>query len=117
MIDGSILIALIFKVHYKTMISDFSSKIKKLQVKKVKPFLLQTDLSRSNSVISKSIQWKDINIRDEGSSKELRQPKLTKPHEPSEANTQTIDLGRVSQLNKIFPRWEISKISTMILNF
>ncbi|ESQ38864.1 hypothetical protein EUTSA_v10022480mg, partial [Eutrema salsugineum] len=86
MIAGSIPIAIIFRVHYKAMMSAFSSKVKTLS-KKGETLLLQTDLSRSNSVIPRSIQWKEINLPDEWVVEGVVQPKPTKPNEPLEPNT------------------------------
>ncbi|CAF2085941.1 unnamed protein product [Brassica napus] len=85
-IEGSIPIALIFRVHYKAMTSAFSSKVK-LSSKKGETLLLQTDLSRSNSIITRSIQWKDINLRDEWVLEGAVQPKLPAPQESIEPNT------------------------------
>ncbi|CAN7139612.1 unnamed protein product, partial [Brassica rapa subsp. narinosa] len=86
MIEGSIPIALIFRVHYKAMTSAFSSKVK-LSSKKGETLLLQTDLSRSNSVIPRSIQWKDINLPDEWVLEGAVQPKIPAPQESIEPNT------------------------------
>ncbi|RID58713.1 hypothetical protein BRARA_F01990 [Brassica rapa] len=86
MIEGSIPIALIFRVHYKAMTSAFSSKVK-LSSKKGETMLLQTDLSRSNSIIPRSIQWKDINLPDEWVLEGAVQPKLPAPQESIEPNT------------------------------
>ncbi|ESQ30993.1 hypothetical protein EUTSA_v10012124mg [Eutrema salsugineum] len=82
MIEGSIPIVITFRVHYKAMTSAFSSKVK-FQVKN----LLQTYLSRSNYVIPRYIQWKDINLPDEWVIEGVVQPKPTKPHKPLELNT------------------------------
>ncbi|ESQ50717.1 hypothetical protein EUTSA_v10023038mg [Eutrema salsugineum] len=86
MIAGSIPIAIIFRVHYKAMMSAFSSKVK-ISSKKGETLLLQTDLSRSNSVIPKSIQWKEINLPDEWVLEGVVQPKPTIPNESLEPNT------------------------------
>nr|VDD44462.1 unnamed protein product [Brassica oleracea] len=86
MIEGSIPIALIFRVHYKAMTSAFSSKVK-LSSKKGETLLLQTDLSRSNSVIPRSIQWRDINLPDEWVLEGAVQQKLPAPQESIEPNT------------------------------
>jgi len=65
MLEGSIRVALIFKIHYKAMFSAFACK-HKFQSQKGKTFLLlQTDLSRSNIVVPKAIQWKDISLPEE----------------------------------------------------
>ncbi|ESQ29714.1 hypothetical protein EUTSA_v10023798mg [Eutrema salsugineum] len=66
--------------------SAFSSKVK-ISSKKGETLLLQTDLSRSNSVIPRSIQWKEINLPDEWVLEGVVQPKPTKPNEPLEPNT------------------------------
>jgi len=58
MLEGSILVTLIFKIHYKAMFPAFASK-HKFQSQKVETLLLQIDLSRSNIVVPKAIQWKD----------------------------------------------------------
>jgi hypothetical protein len=58
MLEGSILVTLIFKIHYKAMFPAFARK-HKFQSQKVETLLLQIDLSRSNIVVPKAIQWKD----------------------------------------------------------
>jgi uncharacterized membrane protein len=52
MLKGWVLIPLIFKIHYKTIFYAFTSKYKS-QSQKDKTLLLQTDLSRSNTIESK----------------------------------------------------------------
>ena len=64
MIEGSIPVALIYKISYKAMISAFSTQ-PKFQSKRDETLLLQTDLSKANTVIPKPIQWKDVNLPDE----------------------------------------------------
>ncbi|ESQ50203.1 hypothetical protein EUTSA_v10002191mg [Eutrema salsugineum] len=86
MIEGFILIAIIFSVHYKAMMSAFSSNVK-FSSKKGETLLLQTDLSRSKSITPRSIQWKEINIPDEWILEGVVQPKPTKPNEPLELST------------------------------
>jgi hypothetical protein len=54
MLEGSIHVALIFKIHYKAMFSAFASK-HKFQSQKGETLILQTDLSRSNTVVPKAI--------------------------------------------------------------
>ena len=54
MLKGSILIALIFKIHYKAMFSTFAGK-QKYQSQKGETLILQTDLSWSNIVVPKTI--------------------------------------------------------------
>ncbi|KAL1198225.1 hypothetical protein V5N11_002534 [Cardamine amara subsp. amara] len=68
------------------MTSAFSSKVK-ISSKKGETLLLQTDLSKSNSVIPRSIQWKDVNLPDEWILEGVTQPKPQKPVEPIEPNT------------------------------
>ena len=55
MLEGSILVALIFKIRYKVMFSTFASK-HKFQSQKGETLLLQTNLSRSNTVVPRVIQ-------------------------------------------------------------
>ena len=52
--QGSISIALIYKIHYKAMNSAFGTKYK-LQPKKGETRFLQTDLTKTNTVIPKTI--------------------------------------------------------------
>ena len=54
--DGSIPIALIFKVHSKAMMSAFKTK-SHFNSKKGETLLLKTDMTKSNVVIPKPIQW------------------------------------------------------------
>jgi hypothetical protein len=54
MLEGSIPVALIFKIHYKAMFSAFASK-HKFQSQKGETLPLQTDLSRSNIVVHRAI--------------------------------------------------------------
>jgi hypothetical protein len=64
MLEGSIPVALIFKIHYKAMFSTFASK-HKFQSKKGETLPLQTDLSRLNTVVPKAIHWKDISLPED----------------------------------------------------
>ena len=59
--DGSIPIALIFKVHYKAMMSTFKTK-SHFHSKKGETLLLQTDMTKSNMVILKPIQWSQVTL-------------------------------------------------------
>jgi len=68
MLEGSIPVALIFKIHYKVMFSAFASK-HKFQSQKGKTLLLQTDLSRSNTVIPKATNGKTYPYQKIGSLK------------------------------------------------
>ena len=64
MIEGSIQVALIFKMHYKAMMSAFNTK-HRFQSRKGETLLLQTDITRSNMVIPKPIQWKLITLPED----------------------------------------------------
>ena len=64
MLEGSVLVALIFKIHYKAMFSAFASKHLH-HSNKGATLLLQTDLSKANTVVPKAIQWKDISLPEE----------------------------------------------------
>jgi hypothetical protein len=61
MLERSILVTLIFKIHYKVMFFAFTSK-HKFQSQKGKTLLLQTNISKSNTIVPKSIQWKDVTL-------------------------------------------------------
>ena len=52
----------------RAMFSAFASK-HKFQSQKGETLLLQTDLSRSNTVVPKAIQWKDISLLEDWTSK------------------------------------------------
>ena len=82
MIKGSIPVALIFKISYKAMISAFSTQ-HKYQSKRDETLLLQTDLSKANMVIPKSIQWKDIHLPDEWILEGAAPPAIPKQLEPN----------------------------------
>ncbi|XP_043810348.1 uncharacterized protein LOC122723141 [Manihot esculenta] len=62
--QGPIPIALIYKIYYKAMNSAFGTKYK-LRSKKGEIKFLQTDLTKTNTVIPKTIQWKDITLPEE----------------------------------------------------
>jgi hypothetical protein len=64
MLEGSITVALIFKIHYKAMFSTFASK-HKFQSQKGETLLLRTDPSHSNTMVPKAIQWKDISLAED----------------------------------------------------
>ncbi|KAH9723794.1 hypothetical protein KPL70_007259 [Citrus sinensis] len=82
MIKGSVPVALIFKISYKAMISAFSTQ-HRFQSKRDETLLLQTDLSRANTVIPKSIQWKDINLPEEWILEGAAPPAIPKQLEPN----------------------------------
>jgi len=130
MLEGSIPVALIFKIHYKAMFSAFASK-HKFQSQKGETLLLQTDLSRSNTVVPKAIQWKDISLPEDWILEGAAPPELPPPPQPnvqiknitqytdgkvklsfhrhstssrfSEASSSssTIDLGRISKIPSV----------------
>jgi hypothetical protein len=54
MLEGSIPVALILKINYKAMFSAFASK-HKFQSQRGETLLLQTDLSKSNTVVPRAI--------------------------------------------------------------
>jgi hypothetical protein len=64
MFEGLILIALIFKIHYKAIFSIFASK-HKFQSQKAETLVLQTDISKSNTVIPRAIQWKYMTLLED----------------------------------------------------
>ncbi|KAH9781409.1 hypothetical protein KPL71_008454 [Citrus sinensis] len=82
MIEGSIPVALIFKISYKAMITAFSTQ-HKFQSKRDETLLLQTDLSRANTVIPKPIQWKDVNLPEEWILEGADPPAIPKQLEPN----------------------------------
>ena len=61
MLEGSIPVALIFRIHYKVMESAFGSKVLH-QSEKGETLLLKTDLSKSNVQTPQSIKRKDISL-------------------------------------------------------
>ena len=127
MLEGSILAALIFKIHYKAMFSAFSSK-HKFQSQKGETLLLQTDIFRSNTVVPRAIQWKDVTLPKDWILKGVTQPQPLQPPKPNikikeitqytdgkvklclhrhstsfrfsneSSSSNTIDLGRISKI-------------------
>jgi hypothetical protein len=79
MLEGSIPVPLIFKIHYKAMFSAFASK-HKFQSKKWETLVLQTNLSRSNTVVPKAIQWKDISLPEDWILEGVAPPELPQPN-------------------------------------
>ena len=82
MIKGSVPVALIFKISYKAMVSAFSTQ-HKFQSKRDETLLLQTDLSRANTIIPKPIQWKDVNLPEEWILEGAAPPAIPKQLEPN----------------------------------
>jgi hypothetical protein len=54
MLEGSILVALIFKIHYKAMFFTFANE-NNFNPKKGETLLLQIDFSKSNTIVLKVI--------------------------------------------------------------
>jgi hypothetical protein len=130
MLEGSILVALIFKIHYKAMFSAFASK-HKFQSQKGETLLLQTDLSRSNTFVPKAIKWKDISLPEDWILEGAAPPELPQPPQPNiqiknitqyidgkvklsfhrhstssrfsegSSSSSTIDLGRISKIPSV----------------
>ncbi|KAH9676471.1 hypothetical protein KPL70_019168 [Citrus sinensis] len=75
-------VTLIFKISYKAMISAFSTQ-HKYQSKRDETLLLQTDLSKANTVIPKPIQWKDVNLPEEWILEGAAPPAIPKQLEPN----------------------------------
>ena len=131
MLEGSIPVALIFRVHYKVMESAFGSKVLH-QSKKGETLLLQTDLSKSNVQIPQPIKWKDITLPKEWILQGAVASTVPNPSVPNNrlhevtqfddgsvrlsfarhsissnivnddaSNTSTIDLGRISKLPSV----------------
>jgi len=82
MLEGSILVAFIFKIHYKAMFSAFTSK-HKFQSQKEETLLLQINLSRSNTIVPKAIQWKDISLLENWILEGAALPELPKLPQPN----------------------------------
>ena len=130
MLEGSISVALIFKIHYKAMFSTFASK-HKFQSQKGETLILQTDLSHSNTVVPKEIQWKDISLSEDWILEGATQPEIPQPPKPNvqikditqysdgkvklsfhhhstssrfsdeSSSSSTIDLGRISKISSV----------------
>jgi len=82
MLEESILVALILKIHYKAMFLTFASK-HKYQSQKRETLLLQTDLSQSNIVVPKAIKWKDITLPDDWILEGATHPRIPQPPQPN----------------------------------
>ncbi|KAH9723914.1 hypothetical protein KPL70_007306 [Citrus sinensis] len=79
------------------MISAFSTQ-HKFQLKRDETLLLQTDLSKANTVIPKPIQWKDVNLPDEWILEGATAPVIPKQLEP---NTELQNVTQYSDDNNI----------------
>ena len=82
MLSGSIPIALMFRVHYKAMVFTFATKHLK-HSPKGETIILQIDLSKSNTVIPRTIQWKDVTLPEEWILEGATQPQSLKRSEPN----------------------------------
>ena len=82
MVQWFIPVALIFKISYKAMVSAFSTQ-HKFQSKRDETLLLQTELSKANTVIPKPIQWKDVNLPEEWIIKGVAPLAIPKQLEPN----------------------------------
>jgi hypothetical protein len=82
MLEGSIPVAFIFKIHYKVMFLAFANK-HKYQSQKGETLLLQTNLSRSNIVVPKAIQWKDITLSNDWILEGATPPEIPQPPQPN----------------------------------
>ncbi|KAL8110744.1 hypothetical protein AgCh_026472 [Apium graveolens] len=80
--EGSIPVALIFRIHYKAIMSIGDDGHKNAFVKG-ETILLQTDLSRSNTVIPRSIKWHDISLPTEWVLEGVARPRLSERLEPN----------------------------------
>ncbi|KAH9722796.1 hypothetical protein KPL70_006845 [Citrus sinensis] len=109
MIEGSVPVALIYKISYKAMIFVFSTQ-HKFQSKRDETLLLQTDMSKANTVIPKPIQWKDVNLPDEWILEGVTAPVIPKQLEP---NTELQNVTRYSdgKVKLSFRRYTSSRFS------
>jgi len=81
-LEGLISIALIFKIHYKAMFSFFANK-HKFQSQKGETLLLQTNLSKSNIVVPRAIQQKDVTLPEDWV---LERASQLEPQQPLQLN-------------------------------
>ncbi|KAG5221692.1 CTV [Salix suchowensis] len=92
MIQDSIPVALIFKIHYKAMHSAFASK--HLQhSNKGTTLLLQTDLNKANIVVPKAIQWKEVTLPEEWILEEAP------PQQPMPQPQPNVQIKNITQYN------------------
>ncbi|KAH9801437.1 hypothetical protein KPL71_001033 [Citrus sinensis] len=94
------------------MISAFSTQ-HKFQSKRDETLLLQTDLSKANTVIPKSIQWKDVNLLEEWILEGATPPTIPKQLEPNtelQNVTQYSDASSDLEAFKDEPSLKVNKI-------
>ncbi|KAH9745028.1 hypothetical protein KPL70_003914 [Citrus sinensis] len=92
------------------MISAFSTQ-HKFQSKRDETLLLQTDLSKANTVIPKPIQWNDINLSEEWILEGAAPPAIPKQLEPNtklQNVTQYSDESNPITIRKKVPEWKLS---------
>ncbi|KAH9792212.1 hypothetical protein KPL71_004030 [Citrus sinensis] len=92
------------------MISAFCTQ-HKFQSKRDETLLLQTDLSKANTVIPKPIQWKDINLPDEWileGATALMIPKQLEPNTELQNVTQYSDESNPITVRKKNTEWNLS---------
>jgi hypothetical protein len=82
MLERSIPVTLIFKIHYKAMFSGFANK-HKFQSQKGETLLLQTNLSKSNTVVPRAIQWKYVILPEDWILKGATQLEQQQPPKPN----------------------------------
>ncbi|KAH9733783.1 hypothetical protein KPL71_017134 [Citrus sinensis] len=100
------------------MISAFSTQ-HKFQSKREETLLLQTDLSKANTVIPKPIQWKDINLPDEWILEGATAPVIPKQLEPNtklQNVTQYSDDSDKKLKEPIFKSFQVSKTSQKLVH-
>ncbi|KAH9803216.1 hypothetical protein KPL71_001680 [Citrus sinensis] len=91
------------------MISAFSTQ-HKYQSKRDETLLLQTDLSKANTVIHKSIQWKDVNLPEKWILEGAAPPAIPKQLEPNtelQNVTQYSDESNPITIRKKVPEWKL----------
>ncbi|KAH9697601.1 hypothetical protein KPL71_023672 [Citrus sinensis] len=110
MLEGSVPVALIFKISYKAMISAFNTQ-HKFQSKRDETLLLQTDMSKANTVIPKPIQWKDITLPNEWileGATQLVIPKQLEPNTELQNVTQYSEESNPITVRKKTAEWNLS---------
>ena len=73
----SLPLAVIYRVHYKAMVSAFNTKALKISTKCENVFL-QTNLSKANYHVPKTIKWEDISLPEKWQLQEAVPPRLQK---------------------------------------
>ncbi|KAH9763474.1 hypothetical protein KPL70_001186 [Citrus sinensis] len=87
-----------------------SKHVHKYQSKRDETFLLQTDLSKANTVIPKPIQWKDVNLPEEWILEGAAPPAIPKQLEPNtelQNVTQYSDESNPITIRKKVPEWKL----------